>query len=60
MAPTADADEAPAWSMHAVEMPAWIWVGDEYCTAPLLSRMERVRFVPAGRLTVQLYEVDSC
>ena len=54
MAPTADAEEAPAWSMHAVEMPAWIWVGDEYCTAPLLSRMERVRFVPAGRFTIQL------
>lgn len=29
-APTADADEAPAASRHADEMPAWIWVGDEY------------------------------
>lgn len=54
IAPAAEAELAPAASKQAELTPDWIATGEEYWTAPLESRIERVMFVPAGRLTVQV------
>lgn len=53
-APTAEAELAPAASRQEELVPLWMATGEEYWTAPLESRIERVKFVPAGRLTVHV------